>query len=232
MSGGNKKQKKKQDGYISAVVGSLIKIRGLENNVRLHDLINVSKYNILGEVIQIYSNHIVVQTFENTTNVKLYDRVVSLNEPFSMELGPGLLSNVFDGLQRPLGKVFENFISGTLERGIRYPSLSRTKTWSFIPQKKINDIVKGGDTIGFVKETSYLEHKIMVPPDVSGVLTFIVNEGDYTIVDEIFRLMINNTEKSFTMMQKWPITEQRPYSKKLDPDKPLITGIRAMVLMR
>jgi len=218
-------------GYISAIVGSLIQIKGLENQIRLHDLINISKFNILGEVLQISSDHVTVQTFENTINLKLNDKVISLCEPLSMELAPGLLSNVFDGLQRPLGKVFEDFLSGRLERGIKYPSLSRTKKWHFKPLRKVDDSVKGGDIIGVVRESSFLEHKIMLHPNFSGKLSFIVREGDYTIIDEIFRVEINNKEKSFSMLQKWPITKNRPYRRKLDPYIPLITGIRVIDLL-
>ncbi|MFX1567764.1 MAG: V-type ATP synthase subunit A [Promethearchaeota archaeon] len=217
--------------YISAIIGSLIKVKGLENQTRLHDLIKIIKYNILGEVIQIYSDHVTVQCFEDTTNVKLYDNVISLNEPLSMELAPGLLSNVFDGLQRPLGRLFEDILSGRLERGIQYPSISRTKKWHFIPLRKLNDKVEIGDIIGVVQETSYLEHRIMVPPYTSGILSFIANEGNYTIIDEIFRIKVNDEEKSFAMLQKWPITKRRPYDKKFNPIEPLITGIRTIDLL-
>ena len=218
-------------GYISAIIGSLIKVKGLENQTRLHDLIKIIKYNILGEVIQIYSDHVIAQCFEDTTNVKLYDNVASLNEPLSMELAPGLLSNVFDGLQRPLGRAFENILSGRLERGIQYPSISRNKIWHFIPLRKLNEKVENGDTIGTVQETSYIQHRIMVPPYISGTLSFIANEGNYTIIDEIFRIKVKDEEKSFSMLQKWPITQKRPYSKKFNPNKPLITGIRIIDLL-
>ena len=99
-------------GYISAIIGSLIKIKGLENHVRLHDLVKISNYQILGEVIQIYSDHIIAQCFENTIRVKLNEEIINLKEPLSMELAPGLISNVFDGIQRPLKEVFKNFASG------------------------------------------------------------------------------------------------------------------------
>ena len=218
-------------GYISAIIGSLIKIKGLENHVRLHDLIKITKYNILGEVIQIYSNHIVAQCFENTIRVKLNEEVINLKEPLSMELAPGLISNVFDGIQRPLKEVFKNFASGGLERGIKFPPLSRTKKWHFIPLRKIKDKIKGGDIIGTVQETQNFEHKIMVPPYHSGTLSFISDEGDYTIIDEIYKLKINSQEKSFSMMQKWPITVNRPYTMKENPNEPLITGMRVIDLL-
>ena len=218
-------------GYISAIIGSLIKIKGLENHVRLHDLVNISQYNILGEVLQISFDHIIVQAFDDTRNLKLNDKVISLGEPLSMELAPGLLSNVFDGLQRPLEEVFEDFVSGRLEGGVKYPSLSRTKKWHFKPLKKVNDNVKEGDIIGIVRESSFLEHKIMVHPNTSGILSFIVKEGNYTIIDEIYKVKVGGDDKSFSMLQKWPITQNRPFSKKLKPYKPLITGIRTIDLL-
>ncbi len=227
----NDSKNKTNRGYISAIIGSLIKVKGLESQARLHDLIKIIKYNILGEVIQIYSDHVTVQCFEDTTNVKLYDSVISLNEPLSMELAPGLLSNVFDGLQRPLGRVFEDALSGRLERGIQYPSISRNKKWHFIPLRKPNDKVENGDIIGIVQETSYIEHRIMVPPYISGILSFIANEGNYKITDEIFRIKEKDEEKTFAMLQKWPITKRRPYNKKFNPIEPLITGIRTIDLL-
>ena len=218
-------------GYLSAIVGSLIKIKGLEDRVRLHDLVKISKHEILGQVIQIYSDHVIAQCFENTIKVKLNDEVITLNEPLSMELAPGLISKVFDGIQRPLEKVFETIDSGRLERGFKFPPLSRINKWHFIPLRKINERISGGDIIGAVQETEFLEHKIMVPPYASGKLSFITEEGKYTILDEIYRLKTNDQEKSFSMLQKWPITLARPYKRKENPTEPLISGTRVIDLL-
>jgi len=220
-----------EEGYISAIIGSLIKVKGLETQIRLHDLIKISKFNILGEVIQIYSDHVVAQCFENTTKLRINEKVVNLNEPLSMELAPGLLGNIFDGIQRPLQKAFFNDKSGGLQRGLEIPSLSRTKKWHFIPQKKVNTKISGGDVIGTVQETPIIEHKIMLPPNNSGKLTFIVEEGDYTIIDEIYKLEMDNKEVSFSMLQKWPINIARPFKERRIPNEPLITGIRVIDLL-
>ena len=231
MATTRKSENESKHGYISAITGSLITIKGLENYVHLHELIKISKYDILGEVIQIYSNYVIAQCFENTIKIKLNDQVVGLSETLSMELAPGLLSNVFDGIQRPLEVVFNETHSGDLERGVKFPPLSRSKKWHFIPLRKINESVEGGDTIGSVKETKFIEHTIMVPLNISGKLSYVATEGDYTIKDEIYRLHIEGEERSFEMLQKWPITENRPYKKKENPSKPLYTGIRVIDLL-
>jgi len=229
-----KKSKSAEDsnlGYISAINGSLIKIKGLENQIRLHDLIKISKHNILGEVIQKYSDHVVVQCYENTLDLKLYEKVINLKESLSMELGPGLLANVFDGIQRPLELAFKTSNEGNLTRGIDFPSLSRTKKWHFIPQKKLDDQINSGDVIGTVQETPFIEHKILSPPNASGKLSFIVEEGDYTIIDEIYRLTKDGEESSFIMLQKWPINRKRPYNERMPPNEPIITGTRVFDLL-
>ncbi len=220
-----------EEGYISAIIGSLIKIKGLEIRIRLHDLIKISKFNILGEVIQIYSDHVVAQCFENTINLRIDDKVTNLNEPLSMELAPGLLGNIFDGIQRPLQEAFINDMSGKLQRGLEIPSLSRTKKWHFIPQKKVGTNISGGNVIGIVQETPVIEHKIMVPPDISGKIIFIAEEDDCTIIDEICKLELGNKEISISMLQKWPITKSRPFKERETPSEPLITGIRVIDLL-
>ncbi|MFX0035768.1 MAG: V-type ATP synthase subunit A [Candidatus Hermodarchaeota archaeon] len=220
-----------QYGYISAINGSLINVKGLEETIKLHDLIKITKYKILGEVIQIYEDYVVVQCFENTDNLRINEEVISLNEPLSMELAPGLLGNIFDGIQRPLQKAFDLFKTGGLERGLEIDSLSRTKKWHFIPEKKKSDLVNGGDIIGTVQETPAIKHKILVPPNTTGTLNFIVDEGDYTIIDTIYKLKRDNKENSFSMLQKWPITKARPFKERKIPNEPLITGIRVIDLL-
>jgi V/A-type H+-transporting ATPase subunit A len=218
-------------GYISAIMGSLIHIKGLEAQIKLHELIKVSKYNLLGEVIQIYSDYIVAQCFENTTNLKINDEVISLNEPLSMELAPGLLGRIFDGIQRPLQNAFEEFKEGGLQRGLDIEAISRKKKWHFKPQIEQNEKVSSGDIIGVVKETPLIDHRLMIPPFTSGKISYIAQEGDYTITEEIYRLKIDNKEKSFTMLQKWPVNKARPFKERNIPTEPLITGIRVIDLL-
>ncbi len=220
-----------KQGYISAIMGSLIKIKGLERQIRLHELVKVSKYNLLGEVIQIYSDYIVAQCFETTTNLRINDEIVSLNEPLSMELAPGLLGRIFDGIQRPLQNIFDIFKDGQLQRGLEIDAISRKKKWHFKPQININEKVSGGQILGIVQETPLIENKIMIPPLITGKLSYIAQEGDYTITDEIYRLKIGNEEKSFSMLQKWPVNKARPFKERRIPSEPLITGIRVIDLL-
>ncbi|MHA1845001.1 MAG: V-type ATP synthase subunit A [Promethearchaeota archaeon] len=219
-------------GYIISINGSLIKIKGIEKKARLYDLVKVVQHNIMGEVIQIHVDHVIAQCYEETFNLKLNQQVINLGEPLSMELGPGLLGKIFDGIQRPLEfALTQTGNEGFLKRGLEFPALSRTKLWEFKPVKKINDIVSAGDVIGVVKETDSILHKIMVPPGISGKITYVVKEGQYHVDDEIYRLKIKNEEHSFTMIQKWPITEARPYLKKLNLNEPLLTGLRVIDLL-
>ena len=221
-----------KNGYVSGIYGSLIEIKGLEDSIRLHDLIKVANRNILGEVIQIYTNHIVAQCFENVNNLKLNEEVINLEEPLSMELAPGLLTNIFDGIQRPLEDIFDyNNGEGFLEKGLELPSLSRSKKWRFFPARKLNATVSGGDIIGSVQENPLIIHKIMVPPNISGKLSYIAVEGTYTIIDEIYKLKQDGKETSFSMMQKWPITISRPFRERINPSEPLITGTRVIDLL-
>jgi V/A-type H+-transporting ATPase subunit A len=218
-------------GYISAINGSLIEIKGLGNQTRLYDLVKISNYNILSEVIQIYDAHIIAKCFESTHKLRLSEEVINLGEPLSMELAPGLLSHVFDGIQRPLEIIFEKFGGGELRRGIKFPSLSRKKRWHFIPKKKINDKINGGDIIGIVLETPVIEHKIIAPYNAFGKLSYIANEGAYTIIDEIYRIKFKHVEKSFCMLKKSQITKARPFKEKMNPSEPLLTGIRVIDLL-
>jgi len=218
-------------GFISAIHGTLIEVKGLKEQIRLYDLIKIVNHNILSEVIQINKDTIIAQCFESTSNIKLKENVIDLGQPLSMELAPGLLAHVFDGIQRPLELTFQKYTEGTLKKGLEFQPLSREKRWHFIPKKKLNDKVLGGDVIGTVQETKIIEHKILVPYNASGTLSFIAKEGDYSIIEEIYKLKKNGIEESLSMLQKWPITKGRPFKKRLPPNKPLLTGIRTIDLL-
>ncbi|TXT61590.1 MAG: V-type ATP synthase alpha chain [Promethearchaeota archaeon] len=219
-------------GYISSIKSTVIHVKGLENTVKLRDLIKVTKQNISGEVIQIYEDYVAAQCYENTNNLKLGQEVVATGHPLSMELGPGLLKTVYDGIQRPLERYYEKEKAGFLSRGFEMPSLPRNKKWHFIPKMELGKTVSGGQVIGEVQETSTITHYIMVPPKESGKLTYIADEGDYNVEQTIYKLTQNNNkEKSFNMIQRWPVTLRRPFYKKLNPTQPLVTGTRVIDLL-
>jgi V/A-type H+-transporting ATPase subunit A len=217
-------------GSIASIHGSLISIKGIEKQVKLHNIVKVEKHNILGEVLQIYPDYVIAQCFENTEKLRIHEDVLDLGSPLSMELAPGLISSIFDGIQRPLKVIYEQ-TGGFLERGIEVEPLSRTKKWLFKPTRKVGDIVEEGDVIGVVKETPLIEHKIMVPFSYSGTITQIVQEGEYTIIEDIYTIKRESDMTSFPMLQKWPVTKARPFKRKNVPNEPLITGIRVIDLL-
>ncbi|TFF97783.1 MAG: V-type ATP synthase subunit A [Promethearchaeota archaeon] len=229
MTESNENQKIK--GYISEINGSLITVKGLENQVRLHDLIEISREKVIAEVIRIYSDRINAQCFEDTSSLQLREEVITLNEPLSMELGPGLISNVFDGIERPLDKIFEIEQSGFIKRGISLPALSREKKWHFTPIRSVGDIVNSGDVVGTVEETDAIIHYILVPPNIEGQLTQIKQEGEYTVEEDLYTIESDESKRIYNMIQKWPVTKRRPISKRLSLDRPLITGQRVVDLL-
>jgi len=218
-------------GVIAGINGSIIKIRGLEKQARLHDLLKIVDKNIMSEVIQIYSDYLIAQSFESTVNLKLNDKVLNLGKPLSMELGPGLLNNVFDGIQRPLDLLFKLHSNGRLKSGIVITPLSREKKWYFTPLIPEGKKVKEGDVIGEIEETPLVKHRVMIPPFMSGTLSFLAEEGFYTIEEQIYRIKRNGEEHSFSLLQKWPITFNRPFLRRLQPNKPLLTGTRYIDLL-
>jgi V/A-type H+-transporting ATPase subunit A len=227
-----KESNSSDEGYISGIKSTVINVKGLENKVKLRDLIKVKKQNISGEVIQIYHDHIAAQCYENTNNLQLHQKVKSTGHPLSMELGPGLLTNVFDGIQRPLEKLYEKDKSGFLERGVEIHSLPRDKEWHFIPLKQEGESVTTGNFIGEIQETSSIKHYIMVPPNESGKISYIADEGDYKVEESIYSLVSDDDDaKDFNMIQRWPVTIRRPFYKKLNPNEPLVTGTRIIDLL-
>ncbi len=216
----------KDIGHISAIYGTLLNVKGFQN-IKIKDLVKIKNSNILGEIIRIFPDYAVVQCFEDTENISLYEEVINLEEPLSMELGPGLLSNIYDGLQRPLNLIYKS-VGSFLQRGVEVPPLSREKKWEFFPLKKLGDKVVGGDVLGVVQETHLIKHKILVPPKISGKISFIVSQGNFTILDNICKINSNGKDIDIQMLQKWPVYINRPYKSKYVSKKPLISGIRVI----
>ncbi|HKL79793.1 MAG TPA: V-type ATP synthase subunit A [Mobilitalea sp.] len=213
-------------GTIKKVAGPLVVAEGMRD-ANMYDVVRVSKQRLIGEIIEIHGDQASIQVYEETSGLGPGEPVESTGAPLSVELGPGLIGSIFDGIQRPLVDIME--ATGTnLKRGVEIPSLNRKKKWHFVPTMKAGDEVEAGDVLGTVVETDIVTQKIMVPNGVKGTIKSI-NEGDYTVTDVIAELVkIDHSIEAITLMQKWPVRVGRPYKQKLSPDKPLITGQRVI----
>lgn len=213
-------------GTIKKVAGPLVVAEGM-HNANMFDVVRVSDQRLIGEIIEIHGDQASIQVYEETAGLGPGEPVESIGEPLSVELGPGLIGSIFDGIQRPLADIME--ATGTnLKRGIEIPPLNREKKWRFVPSVLVGSEVEAGDIIGTVNETDIVIHKIMVPYGLKGTITSI-EEGDFTVLDTIAVLeKEDKTKENITLMQKWPVRRGRPYKQKLSPDKPLITGQRVI----
>ncbi len=206
-------------GQIIRISGPVI-IAGEMQGSRMYDVVRVGELSLAGEIIRLDGNDAVIQVYEDTSGLKVGEPVVNTGRPLSVELGPGLISSIYDGVQRPLSALAER--SGSfISRGLTVPGLDRKHTWEFVPVVKAGDTVSGGDTLGTVREFN-IEHRIMVPPGVSGTIGEVM-DGMMTVEGTVARLA-DGTE--LPMMQTWPVRKERPFRKKLDPELPLITGQR------
>ena len=193
----------------------------------MFDVVRVSDSKLIGEIIEMHGDRASIQVYEETSGLGTGEPVESTGEPLSVELGPGLIEGIFDGIQRPLEKIRE-LVGNSLVRGIEVPALDRDKKWHFVPKVKPGDKVVGGDILGTVQETEIVEHRIMVKPGVVGTVKAIA-EGDYTVTEHICSIeTANGDELPVTLMQKWPVRRGRPFEKKLAPNVPLVTGQRVV----
>ena len=212
-------------GTITKVAGPLVIAEGMRD-ANMFDVVRVSEQRLIGEIIEMHGDRASIQVYEETSGLGPGEQVVSTGAPLSVELGPGLIGSIFDGIQRPLAEIMR--ISGTnLARGIEVPSLNREKRWHFEPRVQIGDKVCGGDTLGVVQETAVVAHKIMVPNGVTGTVAAIA-EGDFTVEDTVATLSTDAGERTVKLMQSWPVPVGRPYKKKLPPDILLTTGQRVI----
>ena len=211
-----------QEGTIYRVAGPVVTALGL--NARMYDVVKVGNEGLMGEVIEIDNEKAIIQVYEDTSGIKPGEPVENTGLPLSVELGPGLLTSIYDGIQRPLPTLKEkmgNFIS----RGVTAPGLPRDKKWNFVPSAKAGDKVSGGSIIGTVQETKTITLKVMVPPGVPATTIKDIKAGEYT-VEEVFGHLDNGMD--LKLMHKWPVRKPRPYVEKLRPDIPLITGQRIL----
>ena len=207
-------------GFISRITGPVAEAKGMRGS-RMYDVVRVGNEGLIGEVIRLEGDMAVIQVYEDTSGLKVGEPVESTGEPLLVELGPGLLTSIFDGIQRPLPEIWRK-TGPFIERGVVVWSLPRDKKWEFKPEVKKGDLVKEGDVVGTVQESQSIVHKIMVPPGKEGEVVEI-KKGEFTVEDVVCRLS-DGTE--IKMMQKWPVRVGRPYKVKLDPEIPLLTGQR------
>ena len=213
-------------GKISKIAGPLVVATGMRE-ANMFDVVRVSDSKLIGEIIEMHGDRASIQVYEETSGLGTGEPVESTGEPLSVELGPGLIEGIFDGIQRPLEKIRE-LVGNSLVRGVEVPALDREKKWHFVPKVKAGDKVVGGDILGTVQETEIVEHRIMVKPGVVGIVKSIA-EGDYTVTEQIGSIeTANGEELPVTLMQKWPVRRGRPFEKKLAPNVPLVTGQRVV----
>ena len=213
-------------GTIKKVAGPLVIAEGMRD-ANMFDVVRVSDQRLIGEIIEIHGDQASVQVYEETAGLKPGEPVESMDVPMSVELGPGLITSIYDGIQRPLDDIMKATGGNSLKRGVEVPSLKRDKKWEFVPVAKVGDEVEGGDVLGTVQETIVVQQKIMVPPNVKGTVKEI-RSGSFTVEETVAVLSTPEGDKELTMMQRWPVRKGRPYQKKLPPKMPLITGQRVV----
>jgi len=213
-------------GRIVKVSGPLIVAEGMKD-VELYDVVRVSEKRLIGEVIELRDDKASIEVYEETAGLGPGEPVESTGSPLSVELAPGLIESIFDGIQRPLEVIYQSE-GDRITRGIDVPKLNREKKWAFVPVAKVGDEVSGGDVIGTVQETPAVLHKIMVPPGKSGVVEWVFS-GEATITESVYKLKeADGTVKEYPMLQTWPVRKARPYKSKLAPDEPMVTGQRVI----
>ena len=214
------------EGRIVKVSGPLVIAEGMRQ-ANMFDVVRVGEKKLIGEIIEMHGDRASVQVYEETAGIGRGDAVVSTGAPLSVELGPGMIRNIYDGIQRPLGTLFEKY-GANLLRGVDEPALSRETLWHFDATAAEGDEVVGGDVLGTVRETELVLHKIMVPPNVKGKIKRIAS-GDYRVDDAVCVLTDGaGKDREITLCQKWPVRIARPYAEKLPPAEPMITGQRVI----
>ena len=214
-------------GVIKKVAGPLVIAEGMRD-ANMSDVVRVSSQRLIGEIIEIHGDQASIQVYEETSGLGPGEPVESTGVPMSVELGPGLIGSIYDGIQRPLDDIMRVTGGNLLNRGVEVPALKRDRTWDFVATAAVGEAVTGGDILGWVQETEVVVHKIMVPPAVKGTLTAIC-PGAHTVEDTV-AVVTDEKGKEYPvgLMQRWPVRRGRPYQKKLSPDMPLVTGQRVI----
>ena len=213
-------------GTIKKVAGPLVIAKGMRD-ANMYDVVRVSEKRLTGEIIEMHGDEASIQVYEETSGLAPGAVVESTGEPMSVELGPGLIGSIYDGIQRPLDDIMR--ISGNnLQRGVEVPALKREKKWAFVPTVQVGDGVAAGDVLGTVRETAVVEHKILVPPGLVGTVKDI-RAGEFTVTETVALVETpDGREVPLSLLQRWPVRRGRPYQKKLSPNMPLVTGQRVI----
>ncbi|KAF4779772.1 V-type ATPase [Colletotrichum scovillei] len=215
-------------GKIFSVSGPVIVAEDMIG-VAMYELVRVSHDNLVGEVIRINGDQATIQVYEETAGVTVGDPVYRTGKPLSVELGPGLLNGIYDGIQRPLEKISEMSKTIYIPRGIAVPALDRNKKWDFEPTAKVGDHISGGDVWGTVNENSFISvHRILLPPRARGTITKIASKGQYTVAEPLLEVEFDGKKTEYPMMQTWPVRVPRPTTEKLQANEPFIVGQRVL----
>ncbi len=213
-------------GTILKVAGPLVVATGMRD-ANMFDVVRVSSERLIGEIIEMHGDQASIQVYEETQGLGPGEPVESMEVPLSVELGPGLMGSIYDGIQRPLNKIMEATGSNLLSRGVEVAALDRDKKWDFVATASVGEEVEAGDILGTVKETPVVTQKIMVPYGIKGTIKSITS-GTFTVEETIAVVETEKGEEKLTLMQKWPVRRGRPYKEKLPPDRPLVTGQRVI----
>lgn len=214
------------EGNIIKIAGPVIVADGMRGT-QMHEMVKVGNDKLIGEIIELEGDTATIQVYEETAGLRPGEKIESTGGPLSVELGPGIMGSIFDGIQRPL-EVIKSKTGDFIERGVDVPSINKEKKWTFKPVAKVGDQVKGGDILGEVQETSAVLQKILLPPTIEGTVKSIVSSGEFTVIEDIAEIETKDGIKKVQMLQKWPVRKGRPYKEKLDPDVPLVTGQRVL----
>ena len=213
-------------GTIKKVAGPLVIATGMRD-ANMFDVVRVSKQRLIGEIIEMHGDEASIQVYEETAGLGPGEPVESTEMPLSVELGPGLITSIYDGIQRPLDDIMKVSGGNNLKRGVEVPSLKRDLKWNFVPTAIVGDTVEAGDIIGTVQETAVVEQRIMIPYGIQGTIKEI-KAGEFTVEDVVAVVTTPDGDRDVTLMQKWPVRKGRPYKEKLPPSMPLITGQRVV----
>uniref|UniRef100_A0A1I7Y462 H(+)-transporting two-sector ATPase n=1 Tax=Steinernema glaseri TaxID=37863 RepID=A0A1I7Y462_9BILA len=216
-------------GYIYGVSGPVVTAEKMLG-AAMYELVRVGHSELVGEVIRLDADRATIQVYEETSSLTIGDPVLRTGKPLSVELGPGLMGSIFDGIQRPLQGISELTDSIYIPKGINVNALSRTTSWSYVPNKEIRvgAHVTGGDHLGTVDENLLIKHRILLPPKACGTVTYAAPAGDYTVEDVLIEVDFAGTKTQYTMVQVWPVRNPRPVSEKLPTNYPLLCGQRVL----